>query len=72
MAEVNIEARHVWKPMHQQPLFRGCDYFTHHEYSYCDYLFDTGVCMPSASNMSKDQQQSVIRCVKKYLLATAG
>ena len=72
MAEVNIEARHVWKPMHQQPLFRGCDYFTHDEYSYCDYLFDTGVCMPSASNMSKDQQQSVIRCVKKYLLATAG
>ena len=72
LAKYNIEARHVWKPMHQQPLFSGCDYYPHGEYSYCEYIFDTGVCMPSASNMSIEQQQGVIRCVRDYSFAATG
>jgi dTDP-4-amino-4,6-dideoxygalactose transaminase len=66
LGKINIEARHVWKPMHQQPLFAGCDYFRHGESSYCDFLFDTGVCMPSASNMTTEQQMYVIRSISKY------
>jgi len=72
LAKYNIEARHVWKPMHQQPLFRGCDYYPHGESSYSEYIFNTGVCMPSASNMSIEQQQGVIRCVRDYSFAAAG
>lgn len=60
MTEVNVEARYLWKPMHQQPLFHGRKYYTHNEHSFCDYLFRTGVCLPSASNMSVEQQQYVI------------
>ncbi|MFT6988657.1 MAG: dTDP-4-amino-4,6-dideoxygalactose transaminase [Paraglaciecola sp.] len=66
LGKINIEARHVWKPMHRQPLFAGCDYFRHGESSYCDFLFDTGVCMPSASNMTTEQQMYVIRSISKY------
>ena len=64
LGNVNIEARHVWKPMHQQPLFSGCEYFTHGDSSFSDYLFDTGVCMPSASNMTLEQQLFVIKAIK--------
>ncbi len=60
----NIEARHVWKPMHQQPLYKGCDYYPHGEHSFSDYLFETCLCLPSASNMSVEQQQSVIRTIR--------
>ncbi|WP_372738507.1 aminotransferase class I/II-fold pyridoxal phosphate-dependent enzyme [Neptunomonas sp.] len=57
----NIEARHLWKPMHRQPLFSGCLYFPHSpELSLSDYLFETGLCLPSGSNMTVLQQQRVI------------
>ena len=60
LSKYNIEARHVWKPMHLQPLFNEHDYFKHSNISICDQLFATGVCLPSASSMSAEQQQFVI------------
>ncbi|MCT4626527.1 MAG: aminotransferase class I/II-fold pyridoxal phosphate-dependent enzyme [Halodesulfovibrio sp.] len=64
LAEVNIDARHFWKPMHQQPLFEDCHYYKHADVSFCDYLFETGVCLPSASNMTEEQQESVINIIR--------
>ena len=55
-----IEARHVWKPMHQQKLFSKSQYYMEGKKSFCDYLFETGVCLPSSSNMRSDQQDFVI------------
>jgi dTDP-4-amino-4,6-dideoxygalactose transaminase/CBS domain-containing protein len=63
----NIEARHVWKPMHLQPIFESYDYFTHGELSVSDYLFDFGVCLPSASSMSEADMLRVIETIKKVL-----
>jgi dTDP-4-amino-4,6-dideoxygalactose transaminase len=60
-----IEARHVWKPMHQQKLFIKNQYYTDSNESFCDYLFETGVCLPSSSNMSASQQDLVIENVIK-------
>lgn len=67
LAKSNIEARHVWKPMHMQPLFNGCRYYTENEDSFCDYLFNTGVCLPSASNMTKLQNETVITEIANIL-----
>lgn len=67
LAEANIEARHVWKPMHMQPLFNDCRYYTEADDSFSDYLFETGVCLPSASNMTIEQQNSVINCISRVL-----
>lgn len=61
LSRSNIEARHVWKPMHQQPIFQNCQYFSNSSESYCDYLFSNGVCLPSSSNMTVDQQEVVIK-----------
>lgn len=68
LSDENIEARHLWKPMHRQPLFSGCVYFPHSvELSLSDYLFETGMCLPSGSNMSVSQQQRVIDELSKLL-----
>jgi dTDP-4-amino-4,6-dideoxygalactose transaminase len=65
LSEKNIEARHVWKPMHLQPLFSENDYFTHDDISFCDTIYNTGVCLPSASDMSIEQQTFVIEEIVK-------
>lgn len=57
----NIECRPVWKPMHRQPLFKDNQYFSHGEsQSVSDELFAQGLCLPSGSNMSEEQQEFVI------------
>lgn len=60
----NIEARPVWKPMHLQPLFAGCTYFTHHpDTSAADGIFNNGLCLPSGTQMTVEEQQRVISCI---------
>ena len=56
-----IEARPVWKPMHLQPVFAGAPYFSHSvNNDEAARLFATGICLPSGSNLSADQQSRVI------------
>lgn len=65
LAGEKIEARHVWKPLHLQPLFAGCPYVCHTpEKSTSDDLFARGVCLPSGSNMTVGQQNRVIRAIR--------
>lgn len=68
LAKERIEARHVWRPMHRQPLFQGCGYYSHDaEESVSDQLFSQGVCLPSGSNMSEAQQERVIAAIRSTL-----
>lgn len=72
MNEQNIETRPVWKPMHLQPYFRerNTRYFTHAEGengSVSDRLFNTGLCLPSASAMTDEEQEYVIEAIKESL-----
>jgi len=55
-----IEARNLWKPMHRQPVFIDAPYFSSGQESYCDYLFDNGVCLPSSSSLTTKQQDVII------------
>ena len=69
LADENIEARPVWKPMHLQPLFAGCEYFTHGDNeSIADRLFASGLCLPSGTSMTEEDQERVIRVVKNTLI----
>jgi pyridoxal phosphate-dependent aminotransferase EpsN len=52
-----IEARPLWKPMHMQPLYKGSPY---HGNGVDERLFADGLCLPSGSDMSNDQQDEVI------------
>ncbi len=70
LADENIESRPLWKPMHMQPLFAGCRYFTHGDgESIGDKLFASGLCLPSGSSMAEEEQQRVIELVKGKVLA---
>ncbi|WMJ16356.1 aminotransferase class I/II-fold pyridoxal phosphate-dependent enzyme [Geobacillus proteiniphilus] len=61
LAEENIEARPVWKPLHLQPVFGGVTYYPHQEgRSVSDELFANGICLPSGSSMTIDEQNRVI------------
>ncbi len=53
----NIEARPVWKPMHLQPLHRGCRVIGG---AVAEDLFRRGLCLPSGSVLSKEGQRRVI------------
>lgn len=66
----SIEVRPVWKPMHLQPLFRDAPYFPHAEgVDVSRHLFETGVCLPSGSNLSEAQQDRVISHLRRILLS---
>jgi len=56
----NIESRPVWKPMHLQPLYKDCDYITVGEKDVSGRLFENGLCLPSGSNLSVDDQNRII------------
>lgn len=61
LAKENIEARPVWKPMHLQPLFEEYTYFPHEEgISISDELFEDGLCLPSGSNLTVEEQDRII------------
>lgn len=68
LAEENIEARPVWKPLHSQPLFQESRYYPHKlEESVSDQLFKNGICLPSGSNMTEDEQTRVIDVIQNTL-----
>lgn len=59
--EVNIEARPVWKPLHLQPLFEGCQFYSHAENEVVsEQLFEKGICLPSDTKMTVEEQRHVI------------
>jgi pyridoxal phosphate-dependent aminotransferase EpsN len=58
----NIEARPLWKPMHMQPVFAGCRAVGG---AVSEALFENGLCLPSGSNMSREDQERVIEIVRK-------
>lgn len=60
-----IEGRHMWKPMHLQPVFAAHPFVSAEDGSVCEELFLRGVCLPSDTKMTPEQQQRVIDCVRK-------
>ncbi|MFV2047198.1 aminotransferase class I/II-fold pyridoxal phosphate-dependent enzyme [Metabacillus litoralis] len=69
LGEEQIEARPVWKPLHLQPVFNGKKYYPHSEQeSISDKLFQTGLCLPSGSNMTDEDFERIINCIKQTVI----
>ena len=60
----NIESRPVWKPMHMQPVFANCDFVKVEENAVSKDLFERGVCLPSDTKMTEEEQNKVIEIIK--------
>ena len=64
LLDEQIEARPLWKPMHMQPLYDGAPY---HGNGVDEKLFENGLCLPSGSDMTNDEQDEVIGHISKIL-----
>ena len=64
LAENNIESRHIWKPMHMQPVFADCDFISASDVPNGEDIFARGVCLPSDIKMTEEEQNRVIELVK--------
>lgn len=61
----NIESRFIWKPMQLQPVFADRDFITLNESgSVSEDIFSRGVCLPSDTKMTKEEQAKVIEIIK--------
>jgi len=69
LATENIESRPVWKPLHMQPLFQDTQFFGQ-QYSsdVSKRLFEQGLCLPSGSNLSNQDQLRVIEIIRALKL----
>jgi dTDP-4-amino-4,6-dideoxygalactose transaminase len=63
----DIEARHLWKPMHAQPVFSGARAFVN---GVSDHLFNHGVTLPSGSILSDEDVERVIGALRTSLSAS--
>jgi dTDP-4-amino-4,6-dideoxygalactose transaminase len=53
LGTLNIESRPLWKPMHLQPVYEGCQYFGRGDNA--EKIFDFGLCLPSGSNLTEEE-----------------
>lgn len=60
----NIESRLLWKPMHLQPLFMNYPYYGA---KVAENLFKKGLCLPSGSNLNKNDLLRISETIKKFL-----
>jgi dTDP-4-amino-4,6-dideoxygalactose transaminase len=58
----NVESRPVWKPMHMQPVFRSCEV---RGGNVAGQLFRDGLCLPSGSSLTDEQQRFVIAGIEE-------
>lgn len=59
----NIESRPLWKPLHLQPIFSSYKFYGK---DICENLFNTGLCLPSGSNLSKDEKSRITNAIKLF------
>ena len=62
----NVESRPVWKPMHLQPLYAGCERYGG---EVAEDLFRRGICLPSSSSLTLEDQLYVVNQVRDQAAA---
>lgn len=62
LAKAKIEARPVWKPLHLQPVFAGCECIGG---EIAEKLFEQGLCLPSGSNLTTEDLERVIHAMNE-------
>lgn len=64
LGEANIEARHLWKPMHLQPVYEGARATIN---GTAENLFSRGITLPSGPALDDDDVARVIGVLKEVL-----
>ena len=53
----NIESRPIWKPMHMQPVFKGCECIGG---EVAEELFNRGLCLPSGTAITEEDLARIV------------
>lgn len=61
LAELNIESRLLWKPMHLQPLYAQNPFYRN---GVSEDLFKRGLCLPSGSSLSDEDITRVVNALR--------
>ena len=80
LAYFNAEGRPIWKPMHDQPIYRMNPFITVNgsgransnayivggeDISIGDDIFERGLCLPSDNKMRPEEQDSIIEIIRR-------
>ena len=57
----NIESRHLWVPLHEQPCFQGAEYITR---GVSKHLHSTGLCLPSDVKLEESDIHRIVKIVE--------
>ncbi|GLB48131.1 DegT/DnrJ/EryC1/StrS family aminotransferase [Neptunitalea lumnitzerae] len=60
----NIETRYLWKPMHLQPVYQHCKFFST---GVSETVFNMGLCLPSSPVLEEQDLAYLENCIKTYL-----
>jgi dTDP-4-amino-4,6-dideoxygalactose transaminase len=61
LESVDIETRPTWKPLHLQPVFEGTATVGG---AACAAVFEHGLCLPTGSALSEDDQRRVVEAIR--------
>ena len=64
LESLNIESRPLWKPMHLQPVYEGCQYFGSENNA--ERIFDVGLCLPSGSNLTEAEWIRIENAIRTF------
>ena len=82
LAKYNAEGRPIWKPMHEQPIFRMNPFITREgngrakTNAYIEGgsedvgmdIFERGLCLPSDNKMTAEEQNQIIEIIKSCFI----
>ena len=82
LAKYNAEGRPIWKPMHEQPIFRMNPFITRNgngrarTNAYIEGgsedvgmdIFERGLCLPSDNKMTAEEQEKIIEIIKSCFM----
>lgn len=67
LLEKNIQVRPIWKLIHTLPMYNECEAYKIK--SACD-CYDVCINLPSSINITKEEIEYVVKCIKKYFNCT--
>ena len=59
-----IESRPLWKPMHLQPVYKGCPSYVN---GVSESLFKVGLCLPSGPYVSEEDVARIVTVIKQHI-----
>ena len=60
-----VECRPVWKPMHKQPVYAGCDVYTN---GVEEDIFKIGMCLPAGPYVSDEDVRYIVDCIREAIV----